>query len=97
MPRYHFDRRVDGRLTRDDEGQELSMSEIRNEAILVLQEVAREVLPDGDFHTFKVTVRTDDQREVFAARLTLDADWTDDREMLEAINLKDDCRARNDK
>jgi hypothetical protein len=76
--RYFFDT-DDGRgLVSDQQGQELSPEDARRAAIVVLPELARDALPDGNEHVFTSLVRDERGRVVFRARLTLHAEWVGD-------------------
>ncbi len=76
MPRYFFDINDGERATIDAEGSELDSDEAaRAEAIGVLPDLARDMLPDGDRHTFIASVRDEAGRAIFRATLTLAAEW----------------------
>ena len=76
MPRYFFDIDDGDRRTLDDEGFDLpGLQEARDEAIRVLPDIARDVLPDGDHRNFVVTVRAEGGLPVFRATLSLVAKW----------------------
>ena len=86
MPRFFFDLRAprsdvplgglplgDASLGDDDAGMELEHAEaVRREAVMLLVEIAKDVLPDaGDRHEIAVHVRDEQRRPVLRARLTL--------------------------
>ena len=76
MPRYFFDvSDGDTILVADTEGQEMSAEEARREAIGVLPQYARDVLPDGDERVFVCYVHDGQGRGIFRARLMLSAQW----------------------
>jgi hypothetical protein len=76
MPRYFFDIDDGERVTTDLDGLELDGPETaKAEAVRVLPNVARDVLPDGDARTLSTTVRTADQGSIFRASLTLRCEW----------------------
>lgn len=76
MPRYFFDTEDNGTLTVDEEGLELpSDKAVRDEAIRVLPEIAKDQLPDGPQHSFWVKVRDDSGAYVFEASLELKSSW----------------------
>lgn len=76
--RYFFDIDDGEQKTQDDQGIELPDRETaREQAIGVLPDVAREVLPDGNRRTFICRVRDDADKVIFEARRELIAGWTD--------------------
>lgn len=76
MPLYYFDIDDGDQQTRDEEGAELeSQMAARAEAIGVLPNIARDVVPDRDQRTFVVVVRDDSNRPIFKATLSLVAEW----------------------
>ena len=79
MPRYFFDVLDDGRLARDAFGVDLpDIAEVRDHAIGLLPDIARDELPDGERHDFACEVRNDAGRIVYRARLTLRAGTVDE-------------------
>ena len=76
MPRYFFDIDDGESQFRDEDGMEMPHLEAaRDEAVRVLPDVAREVLPDGDRRTFASVVRNETGDVVFRATLSLVAEW----------------------
>ena len=76
MPRYFFDI-DDGEMHfRDDDGQELNdLRAARDEAVVVLPAIARDVLPNGDRRDFVASIRDEENRVVFRATLSLVVEW----------------------
>ena len=76
LKRYFFD--VD-----DGDGLEIdrigllceSLQAVREEAIKVLPDIAKEVMPDGDRRVLRTIVRDEGGRSIFEASLALDAHW----------------------
>jgi hypothetical protein len=78
MPQFFFDIDDGDRQLQDGEGTELpSREEARREAIGILPDIAREVLPDGNHRNFICRVRNDSGAVIFTASLTLRAEWSD--------------------
>lgn len=78
MPRYYFDIYDNENLFQDDYGIELeSLYAARDQAIALLPDVARDVLPDGDHHTFKAVVKCRERRVRYVVSLTLDGAWVE--------------------
>lgn len=76
MPRYYFDVDDGERFIRDDEGTDCrDVMAARAEAIAVLPDVVRWVLPDGDRRTIVSWVRDAAGRNVLAATLALSTEW----------------------
>lgn len=76
MPRFYFDIEDEGHLTKDEEGLLMSdHEEARSQAIGVLPDIARDVLPDGNSRSFVATVRDEAGQHIFRATLTLHATW----------------------
>jgi hypothetical protein len=76
MPRYFFDTYDQDHLTRDDEGIECDFkADIQDRAIDALPDMARDALPDGPDHVFRVLVRDETDHVVFRARLVLTSEW----------------------
>ena len=72
MPRYFFDVDDGEHLTSDIDGQEMeSLQAAQNEAIALLPDIARMVLPDGDRRTIVSVLRTDADCIVLRATLSL--------------------------
>jgi hypothetical protein len=62
MPRYHFHIRENGRLTRDEEGQEFQDREaVRKEAVETVASIARDVFMNGSAKLVVVDVHKEDQ------------------------------------
>ncbi len=78
MPVYYFDIYDNDRFMPDDFGAELEdVQEARIQAIALLPDLARDALPDGDHHVFKVVVKCPDRLVHYMATLTLDGGWVD--------------------
>ena len=76
MPRFFFDIINAEDFTPDNFGIELDDDEeARQQAISLLPEIAREELPNGDFHAFTVKARNEDGTVVYEASLTLTGKW----------------------
>lgn len=76
MSRYFFDVTDGGILTRDEIGADLaSDDEARDEALGLLPNLAREVMPGGDQHEIRTTVRNEDGAVVYEATLSLIGRW----------------------
>lgn len=75
---FYFDIGDGDDLMIDNEGSDLKSREhARREAIALLPDIARDELPDGDHHTFSVSVRNQEGKVIFEASLTLAAGWVD--------------------
>lgn len=75
---YYFDIWDHDNAFHDDEGTHLrSRSEIPAQAMLVLPELAKEKLPDGNSLSFTVRVRTAEGHYVYEASLRLEGHWSD--------------------
>jgi hypothetical protein len=62
MPRYHFHIRENGRLIRDEEGQEFQDSEaVRKEAVETGASIARDAFMNGSASLVIVDVQREDQ------------------------------------
>ena len=71
MGRYFFDVFDGGRSWyRDDAGAHLSASEVEDQAIALLPDVARDVLLRHAFHRLEIAVRDRDGKFVYSASLT---------------------------
>lgn len=78
MPRYFFDTEDNGVLSLDETGVDISkLSDVRDQAISCLPEIARERLPNGPTHMFRVLVRDESGAYLFAASLELKSGWLD--------------------
>jgi hypothetical protein len=76
VPRYFFDIDDEDRHTYDESGEELpDLEAARSEAIRVLPDIARDVLPDSDRHVFVCRVRDETGKVVFRVTLSLVAEW----------------------
>jgi len=72
MPRFFFDTFNGERLQPDETGQVLSDIEAaKSEAQMVLPDIARDALPDGNYRTFVVNVRDEAGQTVVRAALSL--------------------------
>jgi hypothetical protein len=79
MSRYYFDTYDQDQASKDVEGMECkSKSEIQRYAIDALPEMARDELPDGLNHDFRVEVRDERGRVVFHSSLLLRSQWLED-------------------
>lgn len=71
MPHYFFDVTDNGTLNRDEFGLDLvDFEEARDQAIVLLPDMARDGLPDGELHVFMCTVREGEDRVVYRCTLT---------------------------
>jgi hypothetical protein len=62
MPRYHFHIRENGRLIRDEEGQEFQdREEVRKEAVETGASIARDAFMSGSARVVVVDVQRDEQ------------------------------------
>ncbi len=76
MPKFYLDLYDGTNVTRDPYGLDLvDRMEARREAISVLPDMAREVLPDGDRRDFTVDVRTAVGEIIYTATLSLVGRW----------------------
>ena len=76
MPKFFLDLYDGATFTRDPYGLDLaSQEEARKEAISVLPDMARDVLPDGDRRDFTVDVRTNVGEVIYTATLSLVGRW----------------------
>jgi hypothetical protein len=76
MPRYFFDATDGDQISRDDVGILLDgPDEARAEAVKALPDMARDVLPDGQYRKLAVSVRTPDSGILFRASLTFKCEW----------------------
>ncbi|RWE42724.1 MAG: hypothetical protein EOS78_04915 [Mesorhizobium sp.] len=77
MKRYHFDLYNGDGLVPDDDGQPFeSREQARAEAIRILQDVARDEMPDRDLVKITVKVRNEAGAQVLEASLVLTALWS---------------------
>lgn len=76
MPRYFFDIH-DGGPHRDDTGTECpDLETVRQKAIQILPDIAREQIPkDGDRRTFTVLVTDENGHPVYTATLNFTGLW----------------------
>jgi len=76
VPRYFFDIHNSSSL-RDDTGTECAtLDDVRNTAMRVLPDIAREDIPkDGDRRTFTVLVTDEDGKAVYSASLNFTGMW----------------------
>ena len=71
MPRFYFDLHDGNGFHRDEVGDECeSFEEAREQAQVLLPDIAREELPDGDLHTFVCFVRDESGEVVYRGELT---------------------------
>jgi hypothetical protein len=74
MPRYHFNIREDGRITRDDEGREFAdTAAARREAVAAGAEIAREAFAAGKTDRVVVEVSQQDA-PILKVSITLDVE-----------------------
>ena len=79
MPRFFFDTYDQDKLSRDDEGIDCgSIRQVQDRAIDALPDMAREALPNGPTHEFRVEVRNRQGRIVFRTSLSLTSEWFDE-------------------
>ena len=72
MPRYYFDINDGEHFDRDETGVEAcGLEEAQAQAVSILPDVAREVLPDGGYREISVLLRDSIGKSVFRAMLTL--------------------------
>jgi hypothetical protein len=78
MPRYYFDLINGDGLTPDDDGQVFeTREEVRDEAVRILPDIARDEMPDGGDVSITVKVRDEAGRHIFEATLSLVSGWND--------------------
>ena len=76
MPRYFFDIDDGERRSLNEDGLEFAGPwEARANAIAVLPDIAREVMPDGNRREMVSTVRNEGGDVMFTAKLSLVAEW----------------------
>ncbi|BCG83743.1 DUF6894 family protein [Mesorhizobium sp. 113-3-3] len=80
MDRYFFDVYNSEGQVLDEEGQLFASKEsAKDEALRVLQDVARDEMPDRDLFKLTVKVRSENGADVFEASLILMSGWTADQ------------------
>ena len=73
MPRFFFDVRDAAGFYRDEIGDEfVSFDEARDQAQVILPDIAREQLPDGELHVITCDVRDALGRMVYRGKLTFE-------------------------
>lgn len=77
--RYFFDIDDGYESMRDEIGYECAREEVREQAIAVLPDIARDHLPNGDHQSMTVRVRDEAGRYLFEASLEFKARWVDSR------------------
>ncbi len=71
MPRFYFDVTDARGHHRDDQGDELGgFEDARMQCQVILPDIAREELPDGELHVVTCEVRDETGRVVYRGRLT---------------------------
>lgn len=71
MPRFFFDVRDAKGLHRDVIGEEFeSFEDARQQAQALLPDIAREELPDGEYHLILCDVRDEDDRTVYRGEIS---------------------------
>ncbi len=76
MVKFYLDLYDGAKFTRDPFGLDLdNYEQARKEAISVLPDLARDVLPDGDRRDFTVDVRTAVGEVIYTATLSLAGRW----------------------
>jgi uncharacterized protein DUF6894 len=79
MPRYYFDIDDGKRFTRDEAGHEFPTPKaMRDAAVGVLPNIARNEMPAGDRCVFSVKVRDGDSRYLLSVSLLLVVEWLDE-------------------
>ena len=77
MDRYFFDIYNSEGQVLDEEGQLFASKEsAKDDALRVLQDVARDEMPDRDLFKLTVKVRSENGAKVFEASLILTSGWT---------------------
>ena len=80
MPRYFFDFQDDDKLSKDDEGSLIDGQETaRSEAIILLSEIVKDTLPDGEHRRFVVIAREEGGQPIYRAALEFHGEWTHQR------------------
>jgi len=76
MPRLFFDTYDQDKLSQDEDGIDCdSKSDVQRRAVDALPDMARDVLPNGPDHDFRVQVRTANGEVIFSASLNLRSQW----------------------
>jgi hypothetical protein len=76
ITRYHFELDDGRRLTSDEEGEDLcGLEAARKEAVVLVSEVSRWTVPDGNSRTIVSTVRNENGKIVLRATLSLKVEW----------------------
>ena len=71
MPRYYFDVRDADGFHRDDVGDDFDdFTEARDQAQVLLPDIARKELPDGELHLISCDVRNEGGEIVYRGELT---------------------------
>lgn len=71
MPRYFFNVRDIGGFTRDEVGEEfIDFEHARDQAQVLLLDIAREEMPDGELHQVSCEVRDEAGAMVYRGELT---------------------------
>ncbi|MBZ9811217.1 hypothetical protein LB566_27125 [Mesorhizobium sp. CA13] len=73
MPRFFFDTIEDGQITPDDQGLEMSVSDMREAAKHLLPELAINHPLPANRHEFVVRVRDENGQHIYEVKLTLAA------------------------
>ena len=78
MPRYHFDIHDGARFTTDETGVELDgLDAAREQAVRRLEELAREILRDGDRRDVVIEVKDEAGQRVLIAKLSVSIEATE--------------------
>lgn len=76
MERFYFDLYNTVHTQMDSEGQLFSSPEnARKEALRILQDVARDEMPNSDNLKITIKMRTDKRGQIFEASLTVKSAW----------------------
>ena len=76
MAHYTIDTDDSDLLIEGDYGEGLTCPlTARRMALSALPDMAKDKLPDGDRHTFRVIVRDENGQEIYTATLTLVGEW----------------------
>ncbi|MDG4855244.1 MULTISPECIES: hypothetical protein [unclassified Mesorhizobium] len=77
MERFYFDLYNTVHTQMDSEGQLFSSAEnARKEALRILQDVARDEMPNSDNLKITIKMRTDKRGQIFEASLTVKSAWS---------------------
>lgn len=80
MPLYYFDIGDNGVIDRDEYGVEMAgFEEARDQAVLLLPDIANDELPHGERHVFACWVRDERDRVVYRGTLTYRGAWSPPR------------------